>query len=70
MDEEVWVINESDKKIIVGVKEIYFHHTDVAYPKETIMEDIGGIGYKRRILVEIKKVEDANGGDTKDGEGN
>ena len=29
MDEEVWVINETDKKIIVEVKEIYFHYRDV-----------------------------------------
>lgn len=63
MDEEVWVINKTDKKIVVEVKEIYFHYRDVAYPNERLMEDIGGKGYERRIVVEIVAVEDAKEGD-------
>ena len=58
MEEEIWVINKTDKKIVVEVKEIYFHYRDVAYPNERLMEDIGRKGYERRIMVEITKVEE------------
>jgi len=58
MEEEIWVINRTDKKITVSVKEVYFYYGDIALPNETIMEDIGGRGYERRIVVEITKVEE------------
>jgi len=58
MEEEIWVINKTDKKIKVSIKEIHFYYGDTAYPNEVIMEDIGRKGYERRIMVEITKVED------------
>jgi len=63
MDEEIWVINKTDKKITVSVKEVYFYYGDIALPNETIMEDIGGRGYERRIVVEITKVEEGKKGE-------
>jgi len=63
MEEEIWVINKTDKKITVSVKEIYFYYGDTALPNETIMEDIGGRGYERRIVVEITKVEEEKKGE-------
>jgi len=63
MDEEIWVINKTDKKIKVSIKEIHFYYGDIAYQNEVVMEDIGRKGYERRIVVEITKVEDAKEGD-------
>jgi len=63
MDEEIWIINKTDKKITVDVKEVYFYYGDTALPNETIMEDIGGRGYERRIVVEITKVEEGRKGE-------
>jgi len=63
MDEEIWVINKTDKKITVSVKEVYFYYGDIALPNETIIEDIGGRGYERRIVVEITKVEEGKKGE-------
>ena len=63
MDEEIWIINKTDKKITANVKEIYFYYRNTALPNETIMEDIGGRGYERRIVVEITKVEEGKKGE-------
>jgi len=63
MDEAVWVVNRTDKKIKVSIKEIHFYYGDIAYPNDVVEEDIGREGYERRIVVEIVKVEDAEGGD-------
>jgi len=57
MDEEIWIINKTNKKITVNVKEVYFYYGDTALPDETITEDIGGRGYERRIVVETTKVD-------------
>jgi len=62
MDEEIWITNKTDKKISVNVKEVYFYYGDTAFPNETIMENIGGRGYERRIIVEITKVEEGKKG--------
>ena len=59
MEEKVWVVNKTDKKIAVEVKEIIFYYKNVTYPNDTVMEGIGGKGYERRIVVEIVAVEDA-----------
>lgn len=63
MEEEIWIINKTNKKITVDVKEVYFYYGDTAYPNETLIEDIGARGYMRRIVVEITKVEDNIGGE-------
>jgi len=63
MDEEIWVINKTDKKITVSVKEVYFYYGDIALPNETITEDLCGRGYERRIVVEITKVEEGKKGE-------
>jgi len=63
MEEEIWVINKTDKKITVSIKEIYFYYGDTALPNEVIMEEIGGRGYERRIIVEITKVEEEEKGE-------
>ena len=63
MDEEIWVINKTDKRITVSIKEVYFYYGDIALPNETIIEDIGGRGYERRIVVEITKVEEGKKGE-------
>jgi len=53
MDEEIWVINKTERKLKVEVKEVFFYYGDIVFPNETITEDIGGRGYERRIVVEI-----------------
>jgi len=63
MDEEIWVVNKTDKKITVCVKEVYFYYGDTALPKEIITTDFGGRGYERRIVVEITKVEEEKKGE-------
>ena len=63
MEEEIWVINKTDKKITVSVKEVYFYYGDTALPNEILTEDIGGRGYERRIVVEITKVEEGKKGE-------
>ena len=63
MDEEIWVINKTDKRITVSIKEVYFYYGDIALPNETIIEDIGGRGYERKIVVEITKVEEKKKGE-------
>ena len=63
MEEEIWVINKTDKKITVSIKEVHFYYGDTALPNETIIEDIGGRGYERRIVVEITKVEEGKKGE-------
>ena len=63
MDEEIWVINKTNKKITVSVKEVYFYYGDIVFPNKTIMEDIGGRGYERRIVIEITKVEEEKKGE-------
>jgi len=40
-DEEIWFTNKTDRKLRVGVKEVFFYYADVALPKETITERIG-----------------------------
>ena len=63
MEEEIWVINKTDKKITVSVKEVYIYYGDTSLPNEIITTDIGGRGYERRIVVEITKVEEEKEGD-------
>jgi len=63
MEEEIWVINKTDKKITVDVKEVYFYYGDTAFPNEVIKEGIGGRGYERRIVVEITEVEEGKKGE-------
>ena len=63
MDEEIWIINKTNKKITVSVKQVYFYYGDTALPNETIIEEISGRGYERRIVVEITKVEEEKKGE-------
>ena len=53
MDEEIWIINKTERKLKIEVKEAFFYYGDIALPSETITEDIGGRGHERRIVVEI-----------------
>jgi len=63
MDEEIWVINKTDKKITVSVKEVYFYYGDTIGQSEEVTTYIGGRGYERRIVVEITKVEEEKKGE-------
>ena len=40
MDEEIWIINKTDKKITVDVKEVYFYYGDTALPNENAERNI------------------------------
>ena len=53
MDEEIWIINKTERKLKAEVKEVFFYYGDIALPNETLMERIGGNACERRIIVEI-----------------
>ncbi len=63
MGEEVWVINKTEEKLIVGIKEIHFYYKGLLSPNETLMEDVDGKGCERRIIVEIEKSQNGKGGE-------
>ena len=61
--EEIWVINNTERKLKIEVKEILFYHGDDALPKETVMEDINGGHHERRIIVEIYEEKEEKKGE-------
>jgi len=63
MDEEIWVINRTERKLKVEIKEAFFYYGDIALPNETIAEDIGGRGYSRKIIVEIYEEKEEKKGE-------
>jgi len=63
MDEEIWVINKTERKLKVEIKEAFFYYGDILLPNETTTEDIGGRGYERRIIVEIYEEKEENKGE-------
>ena len=63
MDEEIWVINRTERKLKVEIKECFFYYGDTALPDEILTKDIGGGGYERRIIVEIYEEKEGNKGE-------
>jgi len=63
MDEEIWVINKTKRKLKVELKEAFLYYGNIVLPNETITEDIGGRGYERRIVIEIHEEEREEKGD-------
>jgi len=61
--EEIWVINKTERKLKIEVKEILFYYGDMALPKETVMEDLNGGHHERRIIVEIYEEKEEKKGE-------